>query len=184
MPRLKELLYADLARQYALEGRNNARPSFIRFLLRLLHFRYLPNVICRTSRAAWLSGIPVLPRMLTYLNLVLFGLEITPKCEIGPGVFFVQPFGCVIGAWRIGNNVTIFQEVGLGALRPDMGFSRDLRCEIGNDVVLGPGCKVLGPFHIGDYAIIGANSVVLNSVGARRAVSGIPARAVTASPRN
>jgi serine acetyltransferase len=87
MSRLKELLYSDLARQYELEGKSDVRPNLVRFLGRLLHFRFLPNVLCRTSRAAMLTGIPVLPKLLTYLNLVLFGLEVTPKCEIGPGIF-------------------------------------------------------------------------------------------------
>ena len=184
MSQLKELLYADLARQYELEGRSDIRPNFGRFLLRLLHFRYLPNVICRSSRSAMLAGVPVLPKLLTYLNVVLFGLEITPKCEIGPGVFFAHPVGCVIGAWRIGSNVTIFQEVGLGALRPDMGFSRELRCEIGDNVILGAGCKVLGPYRIGDGASIGANSVVLSSVEPQRTVFGVPARVVPSSVRS
>lgn len=184
MSQLKVLLYSDLARQYELEGRLGLRPNFGRFLLRLFHFRYLPNVICRSSRAAMLAGIPVLPKLLTYLNLVLFGLEVTPKCEIGPGIFFAHPVGCVIGAWRIGSNVLIFQGVGLGALHPDMGFNRELRCEIGDDVVLGAGCKVLGPYRIGNGAVVGANSVVMNSVESQRTVFGVPARVVPSSARN
>jgi serine O-acetyltransferase len=184
MSQLKDLLYSDLARQYQLEGRADVRPNFVRFLVRMLHFRYLPNVIYRTSRAAMLAGVPVLPKLLTYLNVVLFGLEVTPKCEIGPGVFFAHPVGCVIGAWRIGRNVMIFQGVGLGALHPDMGFSRETRCEIGDDVVLYAGCKVQGPYHIGNGAVIGANSVVVNSVEPRRTVFGVPARVVPSSVRN
>ncbi len=175
MSSLKNLLYSDLARQYELEGRPQVRPDFLRFLARLLHFRYLPNVICRTSRAAMLAGIPLLPGLLTYFNLVVFGLEVTPKCEVGLGIFFAHPVGCVIGAWRIGNNVTIFQGVTLGARRADMGFTREMRCEIGNNVVLGAGCKVLGPCHVGDNVTVGANSVVLESVAPGRTVLGIPA---------
>jgi hypothetical protein len=49
MSSLKELLYSDLARQYELEGRSEIRPNFIRFLGPMLHFRFLPNVLCRTS---------------------------------------------------------------------------------------------------------------------------------------
>jgi serine O-acetyltransferase len=184
MSQLRELLYSDLGRQYELEGRTDVKPNFLRFALRLLHFRYLPNVICRTSRAAMLAGIPLFPKLLTYLNLVLFGLEITPKCEIGPRVFFAHPVGCVIGAWRIGSNVMIFQGVGLGALHPDMGFNRELRCEIGDDVVLGAGCKVLGPYRIGNGAVVGANSVVMSSVEPRHTVFGVPARVVPSSVRN
>ncbi len=184
MGQLKELLYADLARQYELEGRGDRRPNVFRFAARLLHFRYLPNVVCRTSRAAMLAGIPVVPKLLTYVNLVLFGLEITPKCEIGPGVFFAHPLGCTIGASRIGKNVTIFQGVGLGALHPDMGFNKALRCEIGDNVTLAAGCKVLGPYRIGDNVLVGANSVVLHSVGPNVTVFGIPARVVPSVVRN
>lgn len=184
MSQLKSLLYSDLARQYELEGRAGVQPNAFRFLARLLHFRFLPNVIYRTSRAAMLAGIPLLPKFLTYANLVLFGLEVTPRCEIGPGVFFAHPVGCVIGAWRIGRNAMIFQGVGLGALRPDMGFARELRCEIGDNVILGAGCKVLGPFQIGDNVTVGANSVVMNSVAANETVFGVPARIVPSSDRN
>ena len=181
MSQLKALLYSDLARQYELEGKENQRPNPFRFLARLLHFRYLPNVICRTSRAAMLAGIPLLPKLLTYMNLILFGLEVTPRCEIGPGIFFAHPVGCTIGAWKIGRNATVFQGVGLGALHADMGFSRELRCEIGDNVTLGAGCKVLGPYHIGDNVTVGANSVVMQSVAANLSVLGVPARVIPSS---
>jgi serine O-acetyltransferase len=180
---LKQLLYSDLARQYQLEGKVGIEPNLLRFLARLLHFRFLPNVICRTSRAAMLAGVPLLPKLLTYSNLVLFGLEVTPRCEIGPGVFFAHPVGCVIGAWKIGSNVTVFQGVGLGALRPDMVFERELRCEVGDNVVLGAGCKVLGPYHIGNNVTVGVNSVVMNSVPPGQTVFGIPARVVPSSAK-
>ncbi len=184
MAGLKELLYSDLARQYELEGRPDVRPNFFRFLGRLLHFRFLPNVLCRSSRAAMLAGVPVLPKLLTYANLVLFGLEVTPRCEIGPGIFFAHPVGCVIGAWRVGSNVTLFQGVGLGARRTDMGFHKELRPEIGNNVILGAGCKVLGPCRVGDNVTVGANSLVLDSVEANRTVLGVPASVVPSSVRN
>jgi serine O-acetyltransferase len=184
MSQLKHLLYSDLARQYELEGRTSTRPNLARFLGRALHFRFLPNVICRTSRAAMLAGIPVVPKMLTYLNLVLFGLEVTPRCEIGPGIFFAHPVGCVIGAWRIGSNVTVFQGVGLGALYPDMSFDKALRCEIGDNVFLGAGCKVLGPYNIGNNVTVGANSVVMSSVAPNQTVFGVPARVVPSSVGN
>jgi serine O-acetyltransferase len=179
MSQLMELLYQDLARQYELERRTDIRPNFLRFLERLFHSKYLPNVIFRTSRAALLAGVPGLPWFLMYLNIVLFGLEVTPKCEIGPGFYLPHPVGCVIGAWRIGSNVTMYQGVGLGAIG-DLEFRRELRCEIGNNVILGTGCKILGPYRIGDNAVIGANSVVFKSVEADQSVFGVPARPIAA----
>lgn len=177
---LKQLLYSDLARQFELEGRADRRPNFFRFLCRLPHFKFLPNVIFRSSRAALLAGIPGLPWALMYLNIVLFGLEVTPKCQIGPGFYLPHPVGCVIGAWSIGANVTMFQGVGVGAMN-DMSFRKELRCQIGDNVILGTGCKILGPYDIGDHAVVGANSVVLRSVAANDSVFGAPARSVPTS---
>ena len=176
---LKQLLYSDLARQSELQGKPLARPGLGRFLRRLLHHRFLPIVFCRMSRAAMLGRIPVLPELLTYLNLVLFGLEVSPRCEIGAGIFFPHPCGTVVGAWRIGNNVTIFQGVTLGAKELDLGFDSGLRPDVGNNVLLGSGSKILGGIHIGDNATVGANSVVLHSVEAGSTVVGIPARQVS-----
>jgi len=180
---LRQLLYSDLARQAGLEGRLVARPGLAGVLRRLLHHRFLPIVLCRVSRAAMLGRIPVLPELLTYLNIVLFGLEVTPRCEIGPGIFFPHPSGTVVGAWRIGSNVTIFQGVTLGAKELDMGFDFRLRPEVGDNVVLGAGSKILGGIHIGDNATVGANSVVLDSVEADGMVAGVPARMVSKQRR-
>jgi len=179
---LKRLLYSDLARQAELEGRPVARPSIVRLLRRLLHPRFLPIVLCRASRAARLRRTPVMPELLTYLNIVLFGLEVTPRCEIGPGIFFPHPSGTVIGAWRIGSNVTILQGVTLGAKRMDLGFDFRLRPEIGDNVTLGAGSKILGGVHIGDNVTVGANSVVVDSVEADSTVVGIPARKISNQP--
>jgi serine O-acetyltransferase len=173
---LLRLLYADLARQRVLEGRPVTRPSVAGLLSHLLHPRFLPIVLCRVSRAARLRHIPVLPELLTYLNIVIFGLEVTPRCEIGSGIFFPHPCGTVIGAWRIGVNVTILQGVTLGAKQMDLTFDASLRPEIGDNVMLGAGSKVLGGIRIGDNVTVGANAVVVGSVESNCTVVGIPAR--------
>lgn len=179
MAKLKQLLYSDLARQAELERRPTARPTFLGLLGRLPHHRFLPIVLLRMSRAALLARIRFLPELLTYINIVLFGLEASPRCEIGPGIFFPHPSGTVIGAWRIGGNVTIFQGVTLGAKELDMGFDSRLRPEVGDNVVLGAGAKILGGVRIGANVTVGANSVVVDSVAAGSTVVGIPARKVS-----
>ena len=67
-------------------------------------------------------GVPALPQLFTYLNILLFGIEVAPRCEIGPGIFFPHTSGTVIGARRVGANVTIYQGVTLGAKELDMRF--------------------------------------------------------------
>ena len=52
-------------------------------------------------------------------------------------------------------------------------------CEIGNNVVISCGAKVLGSFKVGDNSKIGAGSVVLHEVPPNSVVVGIPGRIVT-----
>ena len=129
-----------------------------------------------------LHGIPALPKLLSYLNIVIFGLEVSPRCDIGPGIFFPHTSGTVIGAIRIGSKVTVFQGVTLGAKELDMGFSASLRPEVGNNVMLGSGCKVLGGIKVGDDVTVGANSVVLESIEPNSTVVGIPGRRIPSAP--
>ena len=178
MSGLKQLLYSDLSRQYELEGKAGARPNFVGFVARLFHYRFLPNVICRISRAAYVAGLPIIPNLFTYLNLLMFGLEVTPRCEIGPGVFFAHTYGTVVGGSRIGSRATIFQGVTIGSKTLEMRFDLTLRPNIGDNVVLGAGCKVLGGIHLGNGVTVGANAVVLESVEDNATVVGIPARVV------
>jgi serine O-acetyltransferase len=51
---------------------------------------------------------------------------------------------------------------------------------LGNNVVIGAGAKVLGPFKVGDHARIGSNSVVIKAVPAHATVVGVPGRVVEA----
>jgi serine O-acetyltransferase len=125
-----------------------------------------------------LYGIPIVPNLLTYLNIVLFGLEVSSRCEIGPGIFFPHSSGTVIGANRIGSNVTVYQGVTLGSKKLDMKFNPVLRPEVGDNVVLGSGCKILGGIRIGDNVTVGANSVVLESIEPNATIVGIPARKI------
>jgi serine O-acetyltransferase len=175
---LKELLYADLERQLRLSGRTGDKASLPRLLCRLPHPRFLPVVLCRSSRSALLNGLPALAHLLSYMNQIVFGIEISPRCAIGPGIFFPHTSGTVIGASKIGRDVTIFQGVTLGATQIDMKYDAALRPELGDFVVVGAGAKVLGGISLGDNVKVGANAVLLRSVPANATVAGVPAREV------
>jgi serine O-acetyltransferase len=174
---LISLLVADLERQLQLCG-SKRRASWITVFVRLLHPRFLPNVLLRISRSALEAGIPGLPSACTYLNIILFGIEVSPRCQIGPGLFLPHTSGTVIGAWRIGKNVTVFQNVTIGAKKIDMGFDHALRPEVEDGVTLGAGSKILGGIRIGQNAVVGANSVLLESIPPDSMAVGIPATVV------
>jgi serine O-acetyltransferase len=84
--------------------------------------------------------------------------------------------GIVIGETAtIGNDCTIYHGVTLGGT----GKERNKRHpDIGNNVIIGCGAKILGPIKIGDNVKIGANAVVLNDVKPGVTIVGIPGKVV------
>lgn len=105
------------------------------------------------------------------------GIEIHPAAQIGKGVFIDHGTGVVIGETAIvGDNCTIYQGVTLGGTGKDKGKRHPT---IGNNVMIGCGAKVLGPFHVGDNSKIAANAVVLNEIPPNSTAVGVPARVVT-----
>ena len=104
------------------------------------------------------------------------GVEIHPAAVIGDGVFIDHGMGVVIGETTIiGDNCTIYQGVTLGGTGKDKGKRHPT---IGNNVVIGSGAKVLGPFKVGDNSKIAANAVVLSEVPDNCTVVGVPGRVV------
>ena len=84
--------------------------------------------------------------------------------------------GVVIGETSIiGDNCTIYHGVTLGGTGKD---KKKRHPDIGSNVIIGCGAKILGPIVIGDNVKIGANSVVLKSVENNKTVVGIPATIV------
>lgn len=104
------------------------------------------------------------------------GIEIHPGCIVGKNLFIDHGSGVVIGQTTvIGDNVVIYQGVTLGGTGKDVGKRHP---NIGNNVVIGCGAKVLGNINIGNNVKIGAGSVVLDDVIDGSTVVGIPSKKV------
>ena len=104
------------------------------------------------------------------------GIEIHPGAKIGKGLFIDHGMGVVIGeTTEIGDNCLIYQGVTLGGTGKDKGKRHPT---LGNNVIVGSGAKVLGPFYVGDNAKIAAGAVVLEEVPANCTAVGVPARVV------
>ena len=105
------------------------------------------------------------------------GIEIHPAAKIGKGFFIDHGMSVVIGETTIiGDNCTIYQGVTLGGTGKDKGKRHPT---IGNNVLIGSGAKVLGPFTVGDNSKIAANAVVLREVPPNSTCVGVPGRIVT-----
>ncbi len=132
--------------------------------------------IHRISHAIWKLKIPIIPRLLSHIARFLTGIEIHPAAKIGAGFFIDHGMGVVIGETaEIGEDVLLYQGVTLGGTGKEKGKRHPT---LGNHVVVGAGANILGPIKIGDYAKIGANSVVLKPVPDYSIVVGVPGRVI------
>ena len=115
-------------------------------------------------------------RMISQLARLLTGIEIHPGATIGKGFFIDHGMGVVIGeTTEIGDNCSIYQGVTLGGTGKDVGKRHPT---LGDNVMVGAGAKVLGPFTIGDGSKIAAGAVVLKEIPEQSTAVGVPARVV------
>lgn len=104
------------------------------------------------------------------------GIEIHPGARIGRCLFIDHGMGIVFGeTCEIGDNCTIYHGVTLGGTGKDTGKRHPT---IGNNVMIGAGAKVLGPFKVGDNSNIAAGAVVLDEIPPDCTAVGVPAHIV------
>lgn len=104
------------------------------------------------------------------------GVEIHPGATIGKGLVIDHGMGVVIGETTIiGDNCLIYQNVTLGGTGKETGKRHPT---LGNNVMVGSGAKVLGPFKVGDNSRIAAGAVVLAEIPSNSTAVGVPARVV------
>ncbi len=104
------------------------------------------------------------------------GIEIHPGATIGRRFVIDHGMGVVIGETaEVGDDVLIYQGVTLGGTGKDTGKRHPT---IGNNVLIGSGAKILGPFKVGDNSRIASNAVVLKEVPPNSTAVGVPARIV------
>lgn len=107
-------------------------------------------------------GIPLFGPFFHRLALFLTGTDIAPAARIGPGLRISHGMGVVIGnGVEVGRDCLMMQNVTLGA--PTQSRI-DQMPTLGDGVLLGAGCAVIGKVRIGDGALIGVNVVVTRDV--------------------
>ncbi|MBR5514965.1 MAG: serine O-acetyltransferase [Clostridia bacterium] len=130
----------------------------------------------RLSHMLYKRGYLFAARLISQSARHLTGIEIHPGAKIGKGVFIDHGSGVVIGETAVvGNNCTLYQGVTLGGTGKDTGKRHPT---LGDNVMVGAGAKVLGPFEVGSNTKIAANAVVLAPLPENSTAVGIPARIV------
>ncbi len=139
-------------------------------------WKRLLSVIRRYQRIQAGNGFRLYLPLLVILHRfwsAVCGADMPLDSHLGGGLILTHPNGIVIHPEaRIGVNCLIFQQVTIG-VGPVPGAP-----DIGGNVDIGAGAKILGGIQIGDHARIGANSVVIHDVPAGATAVGIPARII------
>ena len=168
---IKEEISTDIA---AVRQRDPAARSNLEILL--LYSGVHAILAYRVAHKLYLSKHYFCARAISQWARHQTGIEIHPGATIGKGLFIDHGMGVVIGeTTQIGDNCTLYQGVTLGGTGKDVGKRHPT---LGNNVLVGAGAKVLGPFTIADNSKIAANAVVLEEVPENSTAVGIPARVV------
>ncbi|MBE9485878.1 MAG: serine O-acetyltransferase [Desulfuromonadales bacterium] len=130
----------------------------------------------RPSHWLWTHRFHFLGRFVSHVGRFMTGIEIHPGAVIGPSFFIDHGMGVVIGETaEIGENCTLYHGVTLGGT----SWAKEKRHPtLEDNVIVGSGAKILGPFTVGRDSKIGSNSVVVKEVPKSATVVGIPGRVV------
>ena len=149
-------------------------PAMKTLLPPLLNFKgYVALQAWRVSNWLWCEGRRDLALLLQSLSSDQLQVSIHPTASIGTSVFLDHATGIIIGAFAVvGDEVTILQNVTVGRKNSEP----DRAPKIGKGVYLGGGATIIGNVSVGDFAKIGAGTIVEHDVPAGCTAVGVPAR--------
>lgn len=146
------------------------------FEVALLYPGFHAVLFHRFAHMLYKCGLRFIPRLISQISRFFTKIEIHPGATIGKGLLIDHGCGVVIGETTIiGNDCTIYQGVTLGGTGKETGKRHPT---LGNNVMVGAGAKILGPFTVGDNCKIAANAVLLREVEPDSTCVGVPARVV------
>lgn len=151
------------------QGKLSRQGLWVMWVYRFGQWRY-------TIQIRWLRmPFSFLYKLLFVFIQILTGVELPCEVKVGKR-FIIEHAGCIIisGDAVFGDDVIIRQGVTVGLKNTGVRGSPI----IGDRVDIGAGAKLLGPIHVGDDAIIGANAVVVRDVPPFSMALGIPAKIV------
>jgi serine O-acetyltransferase len=162
-------LYAD-AVELAWAARGEAtRRAIVGVVLGTDSYRI--TLLNRLREGVRALHVPLANHVLRMAQTILFSIEIDSGVTLGEGVYFVHPWGIVVGGdARIGARVRFYGNNTIGTVRDD-GYP-----VIEEDVWIGAVARILGPIRVGARSRIGANAVVLTDVPPDHVAVGVPAR--------
>lgn len=132
---------------------------------------FFAQVCYRLKAALQAKRVPVLPRIVNRLAMIVSQVTIGDPVVIQPGLYIIHGQVVIDGLVEIDTGVVIAPWVTIGLRAGDYRGAT-----IESHVQIGTGAKIIGSVRIGTAAEIGANSVVVRDVAPGDTVTGAPAR--------
>jgi serine O-acetyltransferase len=175
---LKELISSDL---YRYAGRSDTK-TFLLYFFSCAEFNY--SYFFRTCHYAGSREMNFFRKSYFYLcwfmlhhYQIKYGITIPWKTRIGKGLR-INHYGCIVvnSGTIIGNNCSISQGVTIGL---QLRGKKQGNPTIGDNVWISAGAKIVGNIKIGNNAVIGLNSVVVDDVPDNAVVAGNPGTVIS-----
>lgn len=172
----KDLKYYLKCDQIALGKISRARPAIVhdeiwRFEILLRKAEYYKN--CKKSIFGRLFGMYI---QYKYYKLRLKYNTYIPLNVFGPGLSIAH-FGSIVvnGNAKVGKNCRIQESVTIGATNGEIEAP-----QLGNNIFIGSGARIIGNIKLGNDIAIGANAVVVNDINENGiSVAGVPAKKIS-----
>lgn len=166
LPDIREILMLDV--EAAIQGDPAAR-SFDEVILAYPCIEAIATY--RLAHELYKKNVPLIPRIWSERAHSRTGIDINPGAKIGHSFFIDHGTGVVIGeTCEIGNHVSVYQGVTLGALAPAKGqrlAGKKRHPSIEDNVIIYAGATILGGRTvIGKGSTIGGNVWLTRSVPA------------------
>ncbi len=159
---------ALIAEDFATHGRDLLSPGFLSLAIyRFGNWRM-------SVRPHLRPPLTLAYRFAHQASIALWGIDLPYNSRVGRRFRIMHHGGFFLGAWSIGDDVTIRHCATIGLLRK----GTDRSPVIGSRVEIGPGACIVGDISVGDDVFIGPNTVVTQSVAAGATVLGNPSRTV------
>ena len=179
--KLKTGLRGDIELLFSDRGTLKGKPNIFQ-TIRILLVKPGVQAIAfyRFYRWFYIKKLRFIAEIFSRINYSLTGAEIDPGAEIGAGCRIWHSSGVVIGRGvKIGENVSMLHNVTLGGIgHSTFHLGEPGYPEIGDNVVLYTGVTILGPVKIGENSVIGAHSLVLDSIPPNCLATGTPAKII------
>ena len=160
-------MFVNICNDFRAHGRNwGAQGFWVMSVYRFGRWRYgvQPTILRKC--------FSLLYHLLFKFIQIVTGIELPCEVELGHN-FIIDHFGGIVisGYAKLGSNCRIRDGVVVG-----LRHIGDKRApNIGDNVDIGSGAKLLGPIRIGNNVLIGANAVVLADVPDNCIAVGVPA---------